>query len=152
VLDGLFNLKILRKLKTMKNQFAPGVVERHKKPFATPAQWRELFWWLRITIVAMLVALVGGAGAGFMSASWAWIAPHLGPMAATAVAMLPVLAFLWALHHATKDTQPEPPPHHQPPPPAEPLSQRGRFWLRYTTAIVATLGLAILAAVMAGNA
>jgi hypothetical protein len=128
----------------MKNPFAPGVVERHKKPFVTPAQWRELFWCLRTTIVAMLVALVGGAGAGFMSAFWAWIAPHHGPVAATAVAMLPVLAFLWALHSATKDTLPAPL--------AAPLSQRGRFWMRYIAAVVATLALAILAAVMAGNA
>jgi ABC-type amino acid transport system permease subunit len=135
----------------MKTPFAPGVVERHKKPFATPAQWRELFWWLRITIVAMLVALVGGAGAGFMSASWAWIAPRLGPVAASAVAMLPVLAFLWALHHATKDTPSEPPPQPQPAPPAEPLSQRGRFWLRYIAAISAALALAVLAAAMMGG-
>jgi hypothetical protein len=136
----------------MKTPFAPGVVDRHKKPFLTSAQQRELFWWLRITIAAMLVALVGGAGAGFMSASWAWIAPHLGPIAASAVAMLPVLAFLWALHHATKDTTPAPPPHPQPAPTADPLSSRGRFWLRYTAAISAALALAVLAAVIAGGA
>lgn len=132
------------------NLFAPGAIEHHKKPFTTPAQCRELLAWLRIAILAVLVALAGGFGAGAMSAVWVWIAPHLGPIAASAGAMLPVAAFLWALHYATQDTPPPPSPDHCPAPQVAPLSHRGRFWARYTAAISAALALSVLAAVLMG--
>lgn len=47
--------------------FAPGAVERHARPFCTPAQRRELGRWLRLALLAM--ALVGGVAlaAGFVA-------------------------------------------------------------------------------------
>jgi hypothetical protein len=49
--------------------FAPGTVERHRRPFATPAQRRELRRWLKIsTAMVVLAGTVGfllGLARGF---------------------------------------------------------------------------------------
>jgi hypothetical protein len=36
--------------------FAPGAIERHRRPFATPAQRRELRRWLKISTPMVVLA------------------------------------------------------------------------------------------------
>jgi hypothetical protein len=51
------------------HHFAPGTVEHHRRPFATPAQRRELRRWLKIsTAMVVLAGTVGfllGLARGF---------------------------------------------------------------------------------------
>ena len=48
--------------------FAPGAVERHRRPIGTPAQRRELLRWLQMALIAMTAT--GGTAliAGVLSA------------------------------------------------------------------------------------
>lgn len=54
----------------MKHPFAPGAIERHRRPIRTPEQRRELVRWLQLAAIAMAVtgatALVAGLLSGWI--------------------------------------------------------------------------------------
>lgn len=53
----------------MNKHFAPGAIERHRRPLGTPAQRRELVRWLQLALLSMALtggtALVAGLLAGW---------------------------------------------------------------------------------------
>lgn len=54
----------------MNKHFAPGTIERHRRPLCTSAQRRELVRWLWLALLAMALtggtALVAGLLSGWM--------------------------------------------------------------------------------------